>query len=204
MAPGRLLLRVVIGGLFVGHGLQKLMGWFGGAGLEQTGGYFESLGLRPGRRHALAAGTAETAGGALLALGLATPLAASSLIAVMSTAIRKVHLQNGVWVSNGGFEYNAVLIAAVTLLAEGGPGRLSLDAALGIERRGARWGLAALTGGFIASATIMKSTQTGCSGSGAPDADTGTQAHEAVPDATDRELARPDADRTTTSADGSP
>jgi len=152
----RLVLRVLIGGLFVGHGLQKLKGWFGGAGLDQTGGFFESLGLRPGRQHALAAGTAETAGGALLALGLATPLAAASLIAVMSTAIRKVHLQNGVWVSDGGFEYNAVLIAALTLLAEAGPGPLSLDVALGNEKKGTRWALAALAGGALASATIIK------------------------------------------------
>ncbi len=156
MALGRLVLRLLIGGLFVGHGLQKLIGWFGGPGLEQTGGFFESLELRPGRRHALAAGAAEAAGGALLALGLATPLAAASLIAVMATAIRKVHLQNGVWASDGGFEYNAVLIAALTLLAETGPGRLSLDAAFGIEKRGVRWGLAALSGGAIGSATIIK------------------------------------------------
>jgi putative oxidoreductase len=156
VAFGRLLLRLLIGVLFVGHGTQKLLGWFGGGGLEQTGGFFESLGLRPGRRHAAAAGAAEAGGGALLALGLATPLAASALIAVMSTAIRKVHLQNGIWVSEGGFEYNAVLIAALALLAEAGPGSLSLDSALGIERKGLRWGLAALAGGAVASAVAIK------------------------------------------------
>jgi putative oxidoreductase len=185
VALGRLVLRLVVGGLFVGHGLQKLRGWFGGAGLEQTGGFFESLGLRPGRRHALAAGTAEAAGGAMLALGLATPLAVASLIAVMSTAVRKVHLQNGIWVSNGGFEYNAVLIAALTLLAETGPGRLSLDAAFGIEKRGVRWGLAALTGGAVASATIIKLSQSGNSNrSGDLDAEVGSEAPDAVASAT--------------------
>jgi putative oxidoreductase len=181
VALGRLLLRLLIGCLFIGHGLQKLRGWFGGAGLEQTAGFFESLGLRPGRRHALAAGTTETAGGALLALGLATPLAVTALIAVMSTAIRKVHLQNGVWVSDGGFEYNAVLIAALALLAEAGPGRLSLDAALGIEKQGARWGLAALAGGALASATIIKTSQNAKTETAALDPDTGAEAHEAVP-----------------------
>jgi len=156
VALGRLLLRLVIGLLFVGHGTQKLFGWFGGGGLEQTGGFFESLGLRPGRRHAVAAGVAEAAGGGLLALGLATPVAAGALIAVMSTAIRKVHFQNGVWVSEGGFEYNAVLIAALALLAEAGPGALSLDSALGIEKRGVRWGFLALAGGAVASAVATK------------------------------------------------
>jgi putative oxidoreductase len=173
VALGRLLLRLLIGGLFVGHGLQKLMGWFGGPGVEQTGGFFESLGLRPGRRHALAAGATETAGGTLLALGLATQLAAASLIAVMTTAVRKVHLHNGVWVSDGGFEYNAVLIAALAMLAETGPGRLSLDAALGTERHGVRWGLAALAGGAIASATITGLSQ---DAAGAPEAKSGSEA----------------------------
>jgi putative oxidoreductase len=156
MGLGRFLLRLLVGGLFVGHGLQKLEGWFGGAGLEQTGGFFESIGLQPGRRNALAAGATEAGGGALLALGLATPLAAGSLIAVMATAIRKVHLQNGLWVTDGGVEYTAVLVAALTLLAEAGPGRLSLDAALGTEKKGLRYGLAALGGGVLASALVIK------------------------------------------------
>ena len=67
MDLGRLLLRGVVGPLFVGHGTQKLFGWFDGHGLAATGQFFESVGLRPGRRHALAAGAAEAGGGALLA-----------------------------------------------------------------------------------------------------------------------------------------
>jgi putative oxidoreductase len=55
----RLLARLTIGLLFVGHGTQKLFGWFGGGGPEETGQFFEQVGLRPGRRSALAAGTAE-------------------------------------------------------------------------------------------------------------------------------------------------
>ena len=77
MKLGLALLRSIIGVLFMGHGLQKLAGWFGGHGLDGTGQFFESLGLRPGRRHATAAGAAETAGGALLAAGLLTPLGAT-------------------------------------------------------------------------------------------------------------------------------
>ena len=150
-AIGKLLLRGLIGGFFVGHGTQKLFGWFGGPGLDGTGQFFEALGLRPGRRQALGAGMAETVGGTLLAAGLATPLAASSLTGVMLTAIRKVHAKNGPWASNGGYEYNAVLVAAVLALAELGSGKWSADAALGIEKKGTKWALAALGAGAVGS-----------------------------------------------------
>lgn len=149
MKIGRLLLRLTIGGFFIGHGTQKLFGWFGGPGLEATAQGFEQLGMRPGRRNAVAAGLAESGGGAALVLGLATPLAASALVATMLTAIKRVHLKNGPWVAKGGYEYNVVLIAAVTALAELGPGELSLDHALGRERSGPVWALAALAAGAL-------------------------------------------------------
>src|SRR5436309_3028597 len=106
MDIGRLFLRGVLGPLFVGHGTQKLFGWFGGHGLEGTAGFFEKLGLRPGKRHATAAGITETGGGLLLTLGAATPVAATMISATMLTAIRKVHLAKGPWVTQGGYEYN--------------------------------------------------------------------------------------------------
>jgi putative oxidoreductase len=143
MKIARLLLRLTVGGFFFGHGTQKLLGWFGGHGIEPTAQMFESLGMRPGRRNAIAAGAAEAAGGAGIALGLATPLAAGALTSVMLTAINRVHLKNGPWVANGGYEYNAVLIAAVLAITEVGPGKLSLDHALGNERSGPGWALAA-------------------------------------------------------------
>jgi putative oxidoreductase len=136
----RLLLRLTIGALFVGHGTQKLFGWFGGNGLAATARTFESMGMRPGREHALAAGVAEAGGGALLAAGVATPVAAATLTATMLTAIHRVHAKNGPWLTNGGYEYNLVLIAAVLALAETGPGAL----ALGKGRSGPWWALAAL------------------------------------------------------------
>jgi putative oxidoreductase len=143
MKIGRLLLRFVVGGLFVGHGTQKLFGWFGGYGLEGTAQGFEALGMRPGKAHATAAGVAEAGGGAALALGAETPLAAAVITATMLTAIETVHGKNGPWASDGGYEYNAVLIAAVLALAELGPGPVSIDALLGRERSGARWALTA-------------------------------------------------------------
>jgi len=144
-------MRGLIGALFVGHGTQKLFGWFGGPGLQGISGMMESLELRPPRRHAVAAGISETAGGALLLLGALTPLATSALTAAMATAIRKVHADKGPWVSGGGYEYNAVLIAALAALADHGPGRPSVDAARFPRLHGPFWALASLGAGIAGS-----------------------------------------------------
>jgi putative oxidoreductase len=156
MNVGRLAARVIIGGLFIGHGTQKLKGWFGGPGLDGTAGMMESLEMHPPRRNAFAAGATETVGGAMLAAGMATPLASAALIGTMITAIRKVHLPKGPWVMQGGYEYNLVLIAALLALAEEGPGDVSLDAALGMERTGLTWGLFALGLGAGASTAAIE------------------------------------------------
>ncbi len=151
MKVGSLLVRWLVGPLFVGHGTQKLFGWFGGHGLEGTSGFFESIGLRPGRRHATAAGLSETAAGALLVLGLGTPLAAAMVTGTMTTAIRKVHGAAGPWATNGGWEYNAVLIAAMAALAEAGPGALSVDAKRFPDLNGSAIALAAIGAGVAGS-----------------------------------------------------
>jgi putative oxidoreductase len=152
MKLGRLILRLAVGGFFVGHGTQKLFGWFGGYGLEATGQFFEKLGLRPGKRHALAAGAAEAGGGALLVLGAATPLASAVLVATMLTAIHRVHLEKGPWATNGGYEYNVVLIAAALALAETGPGEPSIDSARGSDMHGPKWAALALLLGALGAA----------------------------------------------------
>jgi putative oxidoreductase len=151
-----LVARLVLGALFVGHGTQKLLGWFGGHGLDGTAGFFESLGIRQGRQHATIAGAAETGGGALIAAGLATPVGAAAVTGVMVTAIRTVHAPNGPWVSDGGWEYPAVIIATVALITDVGPGPVSLDAARGSERSGMGWALAALAAGAAASAALLR------------------------------------------------
>lgn len=156
MNVARLAARVVIGGLFIGHGTQKLRGWFGGPGLEGTAGMMESLEMHPPRRNAVAAGATETVGGAMLAAGFATPLASAALIGTMITAVRKVHLPKGPWNMEGGYEYNLVLISALLALAEEGPGDVSLDAALGIERTGVNWALFALAVGAGASTAAIE------------------------------------------------
>ena len=161
MNLGRLVARTLIGTLFVGHGTQKLFGWFGGPGIEGTTGMMKSLEMNPARRNALAAGVAETAGGALLVLGLATPLASSALIGTMITAIRKVHLPSGPWAAQGGYEYNLVLIAGLLALAEEQPGDVSVDRALGLDLTGVKWSLAALALGAAASEASVRLGQRG-------------------------------------------
>ena len=161
MKFARLVARLIIGILFIGHGTQKLKGWFGGPGIEGTAGMMESLDLHPPRRHAMAAGVAETAGGALLAAGLLTPLASATLIGVMVTAIRTVHAPKGPWITQGGYEYNLVLIAALLALAEEGPGSLSLDGAVGLRTHGVPWSLGALALGTAASVATVESGRSG-------------------------------------------
>jgi putative oxidoreductase len=144
MRFGIAILRAVIGGLFIGHGMQKLKGWFGGYGIEGTGGWMESQGLYPGTHHATAAGIAETAGGAALIAGLATPVAASALTGSMTVATLKVHGPNGVWGQNNGYELPLVMTVALFAITASGPGSFALDR----REWGPAWALAALGAGI--------------------------------------------------------
>ena len=139
MDLGRLALRLTIGGTFFVHGTQKLFGWFGGHGPDGTGRFFESIGLRPGKPNAIAAGAAEAGGGALLASGIATPVAGIALHGVMTSAIKHVHAEKGPWSTEGGWEYNAVLMAAIYAVVERCSGRAQ---ALGSLAAGVGGGLA--------------------------------------------------------------
>jgi putative oxidoreductase len=150
---GRFLLRATIGAIFVEHGTQKLFGWFGGGGPDGTGQFFESLGLRPGRRTALATGITEVSGGILLAAGFTTPVAAAALSAVMLGALRTAIWPQGYKLGTG--EQELLLLTGALALAESGPGQLSLDSALGRERRGPGWAAAALAAGAAGSALAI-------------------------------------------------
>jgi putative oxidoreductase len=99
--------------LFMGHGAQKLFGVFGGPSPAGFAGWLQGLGLRPARVWAIVAGICEFGGGLLFALGLITPIAALALLAVMLMAVATVHWTKGLWVTNGGYEYNLVLSAAL-------------------------------------------------------------------------------------------
>jgi putative oxidoreductase len=130
LASGLLLMRLLVGLLFVGHGAQKLFGWFGGYGPKGTGGWMESIGIKPGVFMAVSAGLMELLGGALFTLGLLTPLAALLITLTMLGAIFKVHAQNGIWATANGYEYPLVLIAVVIGIALIGAGSYSIDAIL--------------------------------------------------------------------------
>ena len=153
MDVGRLLLRLTIGGTFFVHGTQKLFGWFGGYGPDGTGQFFESVGLRPGRRNAIAAGATEAGGGILVALGVAMPLAAAGLSAVMITALRTAVWNEGIKPATG--EHEVLLAVAALALTETGPGAPSLDSALGAEHSGPGWTLAALGAGAAGAALAI-------------------------------------------------
>jgi putative oxidoreductase len=151
VGAGTTLLRVVVGGIFVGHGLQKLRGYWGGPGLAGTEKMMESMDMHPAPVQARAVALAETVGGGALVLGIGTPFAAAALIATMVTAVRKVHLKNGLWNSNRGYEFNAVLTTAVLAVVADGPGVLSVDAIAGKRRAGFGGALFALVAGIAGS-----------------------------------------------------
>jgi putative oxidoreductase len=148
-------LRIGLGGLLVGHGLQKLAGKFGGPGLDGAAEGFEKMGLSPGRTYAAAAGLTETIGGGLLATGLFTPLGAAMVTGAMTVAIGKVHGKNGLWVTKGGMEYNLVLIGAAFAVTEHGPGIPALDGILAKRRKGFGWALAELAAGVAGGAGVI-------------------------------------------------
>lgn len=126
---GLLALRVGVGATLVAHGTQKLFGWFGGGGVAGTAGFFDSVGFRPGKVNAVLAGVAEAGGGTLLAAGLGTPVAGAAAAGTMVVAAA-MHADKGFFAQGGGYEYPAVLALTAVSLALGGPGQLSLDAAL--------------------------------------------------------------------------
>ena len=149
MDIGLLVLRLAVGLTMAAHGGQKLFGWFGGYGIAGTGGWLESIGFRPGKVQAVLAGTFEFVGGLLIALGLLTPVGAALVITVMVTAIGSVHLPKGFWVTDGGFEYNLMILCSAAALAFTGPGAYSLDAVQGLELFGWLPGIVAVIAGFV-------------------------------------------------------
>lgn len=160
MDIGLLLLRVIVGLLFVGHGTQKLFGWFNGPGIEGTTGMYDQLDYPRPRTMAVLAGTTEAVSGALLTVGLLVPLAAAGIIGVMVNAIVTVHADNGLWNTNGGYEYNLVLSTAAATLAFTGAGAWALDGAIGWDLAGIGWGIGAIALGIVTAAGVLASRET--------------------------------------------
>jgi putative oxidoreductase len=156
MSSGLLLLRIVIGLTFFAHGAQKLFGWWGGPGQAGTRGWLGSMGFRMPGLLALTVGLSEGSG-LLLALGFLTPLAALLTASAMMVAIGSVHWSKGFWLSNGGYEYNLALIAGAVAIAAIGPGRYSIDHALGWDDNlsGHWWGAGVVVVAAAGAAFIL-------------------------------------------------
>lgn len=120
-------LRLIAGIIFTAHGAQKLFAWFGGYGLEGTGQWMESIGLAPGYTMALLAGSAEFFGGLLLIAGLFTRPTALVLVITMLVAIFSTHINNGLFMSNNGYEFALSLLAMSLALVFQGAGRIAID-----------------------------------------------------------------------------
>ncbi|MEU7121227.1 DoxX family protein [Streptomyces zaomyceticus] len=151
---GLLVLRVGTGAVLAAHGTQKLFGWFGGGGIEGTTKAMEAMGFHPGRESAVAAGLGEAGGGALLALGLATPAAGAAAAGAMTGAVA-VHAPAGFFAQSGGYEYPAFLGFVAAAIGVTGAGRYSLDHATGhvLDRP---WVVAtAFVGTAIAAAAVV-------------------------------------------------
>jgi putative oxidoreductase len=128
---GLLVLRLVLGVIFIGHGAQKLFGSFGGPRISGFAKMLEQLGVKRAKPMAILAGLAEFVGGILAILGFLTPLAALALIGVI-VAVLTVHLKNGFFNTNGGYEFNLALAGIAFTLLIVGAGAYSLDSVLGI------------------------------------------------------------------------
>jgi putative oxidoreductase len=155
MDTGLLVLRVVVGLLLVGHGAQKLFGWFGGGGLTATAWFFRSLGYWPPRFMARFAGGAELVGGAAVTVGLGTWLAAAAVIATMLNATVAVHKRHGLWAIDGGYEYPLVMAAVAATLGFTGAGAASLDATFGLGDGSVESGLFAMALGLVAGFGVL-------------------------------------------------
>ena len=124
---GLSVIRILVGIIFMAHGAQKLFGLFGGYGLEGTGQWMESIGLAPGYLMALLSGSAELFGGLALVIGLLARPAALALTVTLVVAIFSVHIGNGLFMSNNGYEFALALLAGTVAVMIEGAGRFSLD-----------------------------------------------------------------------------
>jgi putative oxidoreductase len=131
MNVAMLVARLIVGLGIAAHGSQKLFGWFHGPGLKGTAGWLESLGYRPGIIYALGSGLSELIGGVLVALGLLNRIGPGLVILVMLVAILTVHIGNGFFNENKGWELPGVYIAAALAFDFAGFGAYSLDKVFG-------------------------------------------------------------------------
>ena len=127
---GLTVLRIFVGIIFAAHGSQKLFGWFGGGGLAGTAQWMESIGLAPGTLMAVLAGGTEFLGGLALIVGLLARPAALGLTFTLLVAIFSVHIHNGLFMANNGYEFALALLGGTIAVLFEGAGKVSLDRAI--------------------------------------------------------------------------
>ena len=134
---GLLILRVSVGAIVLVHGLQKLVGWFDGPGLSGFQDIVSGAGYQQAQLLSILGAIGETAGGALLILGLATPLAGAAVLAVMINAwlVRQVAEPGLQFFAPTGVEYETLLALAAAAIVLTGPGRIAIDGGRGWARR---------------------------------------------------------------------
>jgi putative oxidoreductase len=141
--------------MLIAHGANKV---FGKGGLEGTTRWFEGLGLKPGWLHARLAAMVEMGSGALITIGFLNPLPYAAVVGLMGVAAATDHKGKGFFVFKGGWEYAGIVGAAATALAALGNGRYSVDALIGNNRKGLKWGLAAALFGMANAALLLKTS----------------------------------------------
>lgn len=118
---GTLLLRIIFGLVFLVHGSTKI------ADIGGTGQFFASIGIPAALFFAFVVTLVEFLGGVALILGLFTRWASLLIGIDMLVAFFVVHASNGFFVTNGGYEFVLILLAAAAMFLLHGPGRYSLD-----------------------------------------------------------------------------
>ncbi|PYN27799.1 MAG: oxidoreductase [Candidatus Rokuibacteriota bacterium] len=130
-----LILRLFLGVVFVMHGSQKLLGAFGGSGIAGFAGLLAKYGIEPHVLWAWVVAITEFVGGICILFGFLTRFWAAGLVIDMTVAVVKVHLVNGFFWTKGGFEFVLTLGIIALVLLMTGPGSMSMDRAIGIEKR---------------------------------------------------------------------
>ena len=130
-----LILRLFLGVVFVMHGSQKLLGAFGGSGIAGFAGLLAKYGIEPHVLWAWVVAITEFVGGICILFGFLTRFWAAGLVIDMTVAVVRVHLVNGFFWTKGGFEFVLTLGIIALVLLMTGPGSLSMDRAIGIEKR---------------------------------------------------------------------
>lgn len=155
---GLLILRFAVGGTFVAHGLQIVFGFWGGPGIGGFAVALDGFGYTQTTALAWVAGIGAFAGGALVVLGLLTPLAASGLVALMINTVW-LKIGGGFFIDSqagaGAVELDVVLGMAALALVLTGPGHIALDNGRAWHRRPASWGVLAMIIGIVAGVLVF-------------------------------------------------